>query len=56
MEPVLKAAFPSILRCAFEPKHANNLSNEFRCFATYAGGLGVAEEGEAGAGAPEPSA
>eukprot|EP00042_Codosiga_hollandica_P038710 m.316846 g.316846 ORF g.316846 m.316846 type:complete len:220 (-) comp55466_c0_seq1:128-787(-) len=43
MEPVLKAHFPTINRCVFRPQHANNLSNEFRCFSTYASSLGVEE-------------
>ena len=34
MEPVLAAQLP-IHTCAFRPRHRNNLSNDFRCFATF---------------------
>ncbi len=39
MEPVLKASIPEIKVCQFRPHHRNNLSNEFRCFSSYGGGL-----------------
>ena len=42
MEPILAGLLP-IKRCAFQPRHAHNLSNPFRCFATYKGSLGFDE-------------
>ena len=42
MEPILAGLLP-IKRCAFQTQQAHNLSNPFRCFATYKGSLGFDE-------------
>ena len=42
MEPILAGLLP-IKRCAFQPQHAHNLANPFRCFSTYKGSLGFDE-------------